>query len=166
MILHIAPLTLTAVLAATLLACEKPGATEQQKEQQASEQAAQSRNEANEKMQTAQGKADKDIAGARADFEKTREDYRHSRTTDLTDIDRKIADLEAKKRTATGKAKTNLDANLPAIRTQRDAFVRELQDAGRATPATWDEVKADIDRKWDALKNAVDKAEGSPASVR
>jgi hypothetical protein len=166
MIRHIPPLTLTALLALSSIACEKPGATERQKEQQANEQAAQARNEANEQMQTAQGKADKEIAAARADFEKAREDYRHAQTLNLSDIDRKIAALDAKDKTATGKTKAELDAKLPAIRAQREAFVRELQDVDRATSSTWDDVKANVDRKWDSLNDAVNKAEGSPLPVR
>jgi hypothetical protein len=141
MIRHIAPLTLTALLAASSIACEKPGATERQKEQQASEQAAQTKN---------------------SDFEKTRANYRHSRISDLGDIDKRIANLEAKENTATGKTKADLEAEMPAILAQRDAYVRVLQNLDTATASTWDDAKANADRKWDSLKDAVSKAESWP----
>jgi vacuolar-type H+-ATPase subunit H len=159
MIRHIGPVTWALVVSASLLACDKPGATEQQREQRANEQVTQAANEANQQTQSAQAAADKDIAAARTDFEKSREDYRHARTKDLSDVDEKIANLESKATTATGKTKARLDANPPPLRAQREAFVRDIQTLDRATAATWDETKANVDREWDALKAAVDKAE-------
>jgi hypothetical protein len=158
MVCHITSFTAITLLAASLVACEKPGVTEQQKETKANEQAAAARNEAEQKTQGAQATADKDIAAARADFAKAREDYMHSRRIDLEDLDRKIAELEAKEKTATGKTKTDLDARLPAIRAQRDAFARHLQGMNTATPATWDGAKMNLDKEWDALKSAADSA--------
>src|SRR5689334_16053095 len=105
MIRHIAMLALGTVVAIGAFACDKPGATEKQREDNAMQQAAQARNEANENAENAQAKADKEVANARNDFERTREDYRHDRTDDLTRLDKRIADLDAKARTATGKTK-------------------------------------------------------------
>jgi hypothetical protein len=156
MIRHIAPLTLIALF--SFVACDKPGATEQQKEDKASERAANARSEAEQQAQSAQAVAAKDIAAARAEFEKNREDYRHSRRVDLADLDKKIVDLEADTRTATGKEKANLEVRLPAIRAKRDAFVRDMQALDNAMAATWDAAKANLDQEWDALKTAVDKA--------
>ena len=167
MIRHVATLTLSALLAASSIACEKPGATERQSDQQTNNANPQGNNEVNEKMQNAQSNADKELAGARNDFDKTREDYRHSRTVDLNEIDSKIADLDAKEKTATGKDKADLDAKLPTIHSQRDAFARELRTVDRATPATWGDVKANVDQSWNALKDDVDKAGGrSPLKLR
>jgi hypothetical protein len=165
MIRRIALLTLSALLAASWMACEKSGATERQKEPQANEQAAQpqspatEQNPATEKMQSAQAKADKGMAEAKADFEKTVEDYRHARNSDLSDVDRKIADVQAKADTAIGKAKLELKAKLTEIRTAREEFVREMRTLDRATAATWGDVKANVDKAWDSLKDTVDDAE-------
>jgi Na+-translocating ferredoxin:NAD+ oxidoreductase RnfG subunit len=155
---HIVPFTVIALLSASLLACDKPGATEQQKEDKANEQAANARTEAMKNSQTAQASAEKDIAAAQAQFEKSREDYRHTRRVDLADLDKKVVDLEAEQRTATGKTKANLAANVPAIRVQRDAYVRDLQALDTAAPATWDSARANLDKKWETLKEAVDHA--------
>ncbi|MDP8999164.1 MAG: hypothetical protein M3O46_03535 [Myxococcota bacterium] len=158
MIRHIALLTWTAILSASIVACEKPGATERQKEEQANEQAAEARNEAAQKAQNAQATAEKDIAKARVDFEKTREDYRHSRANDLSDLDKKIAELEANAKTATGKTKVDLQARLPQVHAARDAFGRDLQALDATTPTLWDQAKANVDREWELLKTSVDKA--------
>ena len=80
---RIASLSVVAFLSAvSALACDKPGATEQQRESKAVDQA-----------ESARAESDKNIASARVDFEKTREDYRHTRFIDLADLDKKIIDL-------------------------------------------------------------------------
>ena len=158
MIRQIASLTLGALLVSGMIACDKPGATEKQREDKATQQAVEARNEANQNVANAQAKSDKDIAAARTEFERTREDYRHSRTADLTRLDKKISDLDAKERTATGKTKADLQAHLPAIRQQRDDFVRDMVALDRTSPDTWDAAKANLDREWDALESSVDKA--------
>jgi len=155
---HIASLGLAVALCSPLFACDKPGATEQQREDKASQQAEQARQEANQNAASAQANADKDIAAARTDFEKAREDYRHERYTDLADVDRKIADLDAQARTATGKVKADLDSHMPSVHAQRDAFARDMQSLDRSSGATWDSEKANLDKEWDDLKSAVQNA--------
>ena len=76
----------------------------------------------------------------------------------LARLDKKISDLDAKERTATGKTKADLQAHLPAIRQQRDDFVRDMVALDRTSPDTWDAAKANLDREWDALEASVDKA--------
>jgi hypothetical protein len=152
-------LTLMGLLIATSIACEKPGATERQREEQANHQVAQAKQEANQQTQAAQQTADKDIAAARADFEKTREDYRHARAVDLSDLDKKLSELEAKEKTAKDKARTELQAELAAIREKREAFLKDMYALNGASAATWDEQRAKTGRDWDALRSAVDKAQ-------
>jgi len=155
---HIASFTVIALLFGLSVACDKPGVTEQQQESKANEQAAKTRGEAEQQTQSAQAKAERDIAQARADFDKSREDYLHSRRVDLDDLDKTIADLEAKAKIDKGKAKTELDSRLPAIRAQRDTFARHMQALGTATVDTWDTAKANLDKEWEALKSAVHSA--------
>ena len=148
MVRSIASLSLVALLSAVAsVACDKPGATEQQRETKAVDQS-----------ENARAEADKNIAAARVDFEKKREDYRHSRFMDLADLDKKIIDLESQARTATGKTKADIDTNLPNVLSQRDQFARDLESLNNATPATWDGAKANLDHEWDSLKAAVNKA--------
>jgi hypothetical protein len=155
---HIASLSTIALLSGLFIACDKPGVAEQQQESKASEQASKAKNEAEQQAQTAQAKAERDIAKARADFDKSREDYLHGRRLDLDDFDKRLAELEAKAKTGTSKAKADIDARLPAIRAQRDAFVRHMQALGNTTADTWDSAKANLDKEWDAMKKALDDA--------
>jgi len=152
----------TLAVAGTLLwsiGCDKqPGVTEQQKENKAAQDNAEMQNNAAREAAKAQAEADKKVVAAQADFDKTRENYRHERQKDLDDLDVKIADLEAKARTATGAAKARLDQNLPTIRSQRNAFAQDLRATEAAPPTSWDAYKARLDKEYDALKAAIDKA--------
>jgi hypothetical protein len=151
-----ATITLIALAAPFPFACDKPGVTERQKEDKASEEARNAAQEAQRQVQAAQATAEKSISAARTDFETTRENYLHRRRLDLVDLDSKIFDLEASARTSTGKAKADIRKSLSAIRAQRDAFVRHLQDLETATATTWDGAAAGLDEEWEALKKAVE----------
>ena len=149
-------------VAATLIAtaaCDKPGVTEQQKEQSATQDNAEQQNRAARESASAQADMNDKVNSARADFEKTREDYRHEKTTDLEALDAKIDALENKERTATGKAKADLDAKLPAIRAQRASFGADFRGLQATTAATWDDAKVRVDKEWDDLKSAVNAAD-------
>jgi hypothetical protein len=150
----------TFALAALLMsaACDKPGVTEQQKEQKAAQDNAEQQDRAARESASAQADMNSKVASAQADFERTREDYRHSRQTDLDDIDAKIAKLEAGDRTVTGKAKADLDARLPQIRAQRAAIGADFRALQVTTATAWDDAKARVDKEWDSLKSAVDAA--------
>src|SRR5213078_2532523 len=99
-----------------------------------------------------------DVAASRADFLRTREDYRHDRQKDLVDLDEKIAKLEAKAKTTTGKTRGEILAALPDLRRKRDVFKRDFEKLGDATSASWDETKARLDHEWDDAKSALDHA--------
>jgi hypothetical protein len=159
MIARIGSLTLAALLSASLFACQKPGEQEQNAEGRANKQAEEAQNEAARKLAIAQAEADEKIAAARADFEKAREDYRHSKQMDIDTLSQKLAELDAQDKIATGKTKASLDVNLPALHAQRDAFVNDLKSLQFATPATWDTARARLDTEWDALKTGVNHAE-------
>jgi hypothetical protein len=115
--------------------------------------------EASEKVNAARAEEDKKVAQAQADFLKIREDYRHKVTEDLTGVDKEIAELEAKAKTATGKAKATLDSNLPNVRTLRENVSNEYRSLELASAITWDDAKARVDKSVDELKKAVDKAD-------
>ncbi len=115
--------------------------------------------EATDKINAAQAEADKKVADAQASFLKLREDFRHSVTEDLVKVDKDIADLGAKGQTAKGKAKTDIDAALPNIRTLRENVATEYRSLELASAITWDESKARVEKAVDELKKAVDKAD-------
>jgi hypothetical protein len=154
-----AGLALTLALAT---GCDK-AADEQQKANNAQAEAntkiTSAKMEGDEKAKAAQAEADKKIAAAEGDFGKRREDYRHKLNSDLVDLDKKIGVLEAKAKTATGKAKADLDARLAQIRTRRAAFDTNVKTVETSTAITWDDTKTRIDKEWTDLKNLVDKAD-------
>jgi hypothetical protein len=152
----IAPLTLVVALSASVFACDKPGATEEQREMKANEQSAQARNNQQQTDLNAQAQADKNIAAAQTDFIKTRENYRHAKWLDLADLDKKIMDLQAKDLTATGKTRADLDSALPTIRTRREQFVSDMQAMDSLQGSAWDDAKANLDKEWDGLRSSVD----------
>ena len=115
--------------------------------------------EAADKVNAARAEEDKKVADAQASFLKIREDYRHKVTEDLTGIDKDIADLEAKSKTATGKAKSTLDSNLPNVRTLRENVANEYRSLELASAITWDDAKGRVDKAVDELKKAIDKAD-------
>ncbi|HEY4105853.1 MAG TPA: hypothetical protein VGM44_18260 [Polyangiaceae bacterium] len=149
------------LLLALGIGCNK-AADEQQKavnaQNQANEKIIQANQEADQKANAAQAEADKKIAAAQADFLKLREDYRHDTTTKLVDLDKKIADLQAKDKTATGKQKADLDTELAQIRTQRDTFANDWKSIETADATTWDATKSRLDKEWADLKALVDRA--------
>jgi hypothetical protein len=151
----------TFALAAALLtsvACDKPGVAEQQKEQKAVQDNAEQQDRAGRESASAQADMNQKVLAAQGDFEHTRENYRHEKQTDLDDIDAKIAKLESKATTSTGKAKDKLDSTLPAIRAQRASFASDFRALQSTTASTWDDTKARLDKEYDSLKAALDNA--------
>lgn len=141
--------------------CDNKAADEQQKANAAQAEAdrkiAEANKEATTKTTSAQVEADKKIAALEGDFGKRREDYRHKVTSDLVDLDKKIDILEAKAKGATGKAKTDLDANLPLIKSRRSAFATSMAGLETTSAVQWDSTKARMDKEWTDLKTLVDK---------
>ncbi|MEO7328841.1 MAG: hypothetical protein ABI193_09705 [Minicystis sp.] len=149
-------LSFTLVLGCDKAADEQSNANAAQAEANAKIEAA--RKDAESKMKSAQADADKKIADAQAGFMKMREDYRHSMSSDMISVDKKIADLDAKAKTATGKAKMDLDANLKTIRADRERFEADFKALDSATAVSWDNAKSSLDKRWSDLKSLVDKA--------
>lgn len=152
---------LGALVLALASGCNK-AADEQEKavaaQTKANEKIVEANQEADKKANEAQADADKKIAEAQASFLKMREDYRHDTTQNLVDLDKKIADLEAKSKTATGKKKADLDVQLGQIRTQRESFANDWKTIETASAATWDATKSRLDKEWSDLKSMVDRA--------
>jgi hypothetical protein len=144
------------------LACDQSGTAAQAEVTKAQVQAntdiAKANTQANATAVAAQAQADKKIGAVEADFAKTREDYRHVMQTDVDAINKTLSDLDAKEKTATGKAKADLDGALPSLRTQRDAFVTDMRGIDKVDALGWDAAKARLDKEWTDLKAAADKA--------
>jgi hypothetical protein len=92
-----------------------------------------------------------------ATFAATREGYRQRVQSDLNGLEQKLNELDAKTRAATGAAKTDLDAKLPAIRRQRDAFLNDFHTIDRETVDTWETARVRLDRELAELKAAIER---------
>lgn len=114
--------------------------------------------DANQTIRTAQATADSTIATERANFTALREDYRHKVTLNLVDLDKKIADVDAKALKSTGAAKAQIDARLAAIHADREAFTKDYATLDQETSATWDAARARMDLEWKNLEARVDEA--------
>jgi regulator of protease activity HflC (stomatin/prohibitin superfamily) len=112
--------------------------------------------EAKEKINRAQAEADEKIAAADAQFMKLREHYRHATTTNLMDLDRRVADLRTKASNANGETKVHLDARLHDIHTSRELFDRDYRALDSVAASTWDDARSRLDKEWTALKALVD----------
>lgn len=158
-------ITVSACMALSLAlsaGCNK-AADEQRKADEARAEAdskvSEANREANDKVNAARADEDKKVAEAQASFLKIREDYRHKVTEDLVGIDKEVAELQAKTKTATGKAKATIESNLPNVRTLRENVANEYRSLELASAITWDDAKARVDKAVDELKKAVDKAD-------
>jgi len=151
-----------AIFMASTAGCDK-AADEQRNADEARALADQKAIEANREATTtinaAQADADKKVADAQANFLKMREDYRHKATESLIEVDKDIAQLEANAKTLKSKAKAELEARLPNLRTQREAVANEYKSLELASSLTWDATKVRVDKAIDDLKGAVSKAD-------
>jgi len=125
---------------------------------EANDKIAAANTEADKKVVSAQNEADKKIGEAQASFMKRREDYRHQTTVNLVELDRKVDLLTAKSKTATGKAQSDLNANLVQIRASRAGFATDYNALESESAGTWDATQARLDKEWTALSALVDKA--------
>ena len=142
-------------------ACEKSGKETQEQVDNAQAQAqteiTNAQVQANDKANSAQAKADEKITEAQNDFDKTREDYRHTMQSNLDSLDKKIADLDAKALKTTGDKKVDLGRKASTLRTERGTFAADVKSLDTATAASWDATKARIDKEWSDIKSTSDK---------
>jgi hypothetical protein len=150
---------LVSVLIVGAQGCEK-AADQQEKaataQNQANEKIIEASKEAQDKVNAAQSEADKKIADANATFKKMREDYRHKASEDLIELDKKVADLEARALKEKAKVKDELEARAKQVRAQRAEFEQHLNNLETATATTWDEMKVKLDKEWEDLKSLAD----------
>jgi regulator of protease activity HflC (stomatin/prohibitin superfamily) len=145
------------------VACDRSATEAQEKANKAQAEAnkdiAEANQEAKTKITSAQVEADKKIAEAQKNFATNVENYRHEMQGKVDTLDKKLADLEIKAKKSTGKTKANIEANLPTLRTRRDAFVNDLRTIETTSATSWDATKARLDKQWTDLKDAADKVD-------
>ena len=159
--MNLKPLVAAAAVCSLLLAssCDK-AADEQKKaneaQAKANEKIAEVSRDAELKIKSAQADADKKIAEAQAAFMKMREEYRHSTTTGMVDLDKKVSDMEAKAAKSRAKAKADLQLKVKQVKAAREAFLADYKELETASAQTWDATKAKLDKQWADLKAMAD----------
>ncbi|MGD0674145.1 MAG: hypothetical protein ABSC94_01925 [Polyangiaceae bacterium] len=151
----------TALYLVLMTACDN-AATDEKKaaaaQTEANDKSGAATKEAEDKITGAQAEADQKMAAAQADFMKLRENFRHTTTTNLVELDQKVADLTASAGQFSGKKRVAFDANLKQIHASRETFESDYRLLQGTSGAAWDEVKARLEKEWTELKALVDKA--------
>jgi hypothetical protein len=139
-----------AVLAVSAAACDKASDAESKAEK--------AQAQADEKIRAAQAEADRKVAEQQAKFTKMREDYRHATVEKLITLDKKIADLEARVQTTSGKTRANIEATLKQIHAARDRFNADFNALEAASANTWDDAKARLDKELADMQSLVNNS--------
>ena len=103
---------------------------------------------ADQEIRVVQAEADKKIAAEVASFTTLREEYRHKVSLNLVELDKKVADLEARAKTANGKDKIEREAKLVTIYAHRETFMTDFKTLETESAATWDATQARLDAEW------------------
>jgi len=149
--------TICAVAAALVAGCNNPK-RDQEKADQAQREAAQkteqAQREAQDQAAHARVNAQQEQLNANDSLAKARAEYRDKTRAELRDVDAKIADLEARQSTATGKARADVVASLDDLRQKRELLRVDLQRIDTASADAWDQLKSKVDADVDAVKKA------------
>jgi biopolymer transport protein ExbB/TolQ len=145
----------TALLGA--IACDKPGAAEQQKENTAVQHDLQATSAGQQSAQAQADMRDK-IGAAQPEFDKTRNDYSRDRQMDLKEMDERISKLEVRTQATTAPARGRLEQALAKIRVQRSAFASDVRAIDGVAAADWGQFKSKVDDEYNALRDHLDKA--------
>jgi hypothetical protein len=149
--------TLATLFVLGTAACDKSGKETQREVDNAQAQAqteiTNAQVQANDKANAAQAKADEKINEAQRDFDKTREDYRHTMQSNLETLDKKIADLDAKAVKASTDKRVDLDNEASKLRAERSTFAADVKALDNASAASWDATKARMDKEWSDIKS-------------
>ncbi len=88
---------------------------------------------------------------------RVRNEYRHSVTFNLAELDRRILHLRVHARTATAEVKEHFDVSLKAIGSSRDRLASDLRALDAATDSGWTAAKTALDRELFVLTALIEK---------
>jgi len=125
---------------------------------EANHEAIEAQVDADRTQHKAQADADREISEAQQKFAKIREEFRHDLKSKLVEVDKEIADLRTQVSTETGKKKQQIEANLPIIDERRALLLASFERLEEASASTWDQVKGEVEKRWDELKHSVQAA--------
>ncbi|QDT40737.1 hypothetical protein Pan241w_07950 [Gimesia alba] len=86
-----------------------------------------------------------------------RDEYARQINQKLDDLNKKIAELEAKGDKLKEDAKTKWNERLKNLKQNRDQMSQQLEEFNKSSADAWDGLKRDLDIAWTNLKQAYDK---------
>lgn len=88
----------------------------------------------------------------------TIDNWRAGMRDELAELDRDIQRLEARAAQLTGEAQAEAREAANDLRAMRDDFVRRVDEASADTAAAWRDVRTGLERGWDELTIAANRA--------
>lgn len=76
----------------------------------------------------------------------------------LVDLEKNIGELSDKIEKSSDKVKAEAKPKLAALKEQATALKLQIAEIAKATPTTWDGIKADSDKAYNSLKNGVSQS--------
>lgn len=98
------------------------------------------------------------LAAARKYAEQQQQEYREELERHLTDLDRDLGALEARAKTLTQEARTELEPQLKAFRDQQLALRQRLEALKSASGQAWVDMQAGADAALKELEQAYERA--------
>lgn len=156
--MHIRSIVTPLLISTLALACQN--ATEKQREadrarQEAAEKSAQAQREADQTKAEQQAIADQKQREATLLLDEKKSDYRKRINETMSDIDQYVADLRTKDVTASPKEKAKNDRTIDTLNGHHRVLSRDLDELGKATAMSWDQVSKRIDRDLHDAKAAM-----------
>jgi len=86
-----------------------------------------------------------------ASIVRMREDYRHSTSLAVGELENRLSDLELKVASSSGNARNDLESKVRRLKASRAAFLADFRALERIPAQTWAEARAKLDREWKDL---------------
>jgi len=114
----------------------------------------------------AQAEADKKIAASNADFAKLRSDFGRETSKSLTDVDRKVGQIETMSTAGRTRAQLDVDARLKEIHTKRAQLDTDFNALQASPEVAWDGQKDHLNKELSELTALVEKSTPVEGSQR
>jgi uncharacterized coiled-coil DUF342 family protein len=89
-----------------------------------------------------------------------KDDYLAQMNSQLKKWDAELDKLSAKTSELGAEARTKYQEQLDALRANRDAALKKMQELSAASESAWHEMSKGMSSAWDAMKTALEKATG------
>ena len=87
-----------------------------------------------------------------------KDEYCATMESEIKKWNAEVDKLDAKGKQMTADARVGYDAQVKAMRADRDLAYSKLQDMRTANESAWQHMQSGVDAAWASMKNALDKA--------